>query len=62
LQLECFPRFLDLPLELREKIYHLAMADLPTRYFLQPETKLSALTVFPSTLPALCFANKQMHQ
>jgi hypothetical protein len=62
LQLECFPRFLDLPLELREKIYHLSMTDLATRYFVQPEMKLSALTVSPSTLPAFCFANKQMHQ
>jgi hypothetical protein len=38
------------------------MADLATRYFVQPEMKLSALTVSPSTLPALCFAKKQMHQ
>jgi hypothetical protein len=52
----------SLPLELREKIYHQAMSFLPTRYFVQPEKPLSAVTISPDTFPALCFTSKQLHR
>ncbi|KAI4710551.1 hypothetical protein J4E89_005007 [Alternaria sp. Ai002NY15] len=57
-----FPRFLQLPLEIREKVYHYAMDGLSTRYFVQAYKDISPLTVAPATLPNLCFASKQLHK
>jgi hypothetical protein len=57
-----FPRFLHLPLEMREKIYDFAMDGLSTRYFVQTSKQMSSLTVSPATLPYLCVASKQLHE
>jgi len=57
-----FPHFLQLPLEIREKVYHYTMDGLSTRYFVQAYKDISPLTVAPATLPNLCFASKQLHK
>ncbi|KAI4931611.1 hypothetical protein J4E85_004205 [Alternaria conjuncta] len=57
-----FPHFLQLPLEIREKVYHYAMDGLSSRYFVQAYKDISPLTVAPATLPNLCFASKQLHK
>jgi len=56
-----FPKFLELPSELRDIIYEHAMDALPTRCDLLLGQPLSDLAVYPRTLPAFCFANKQLH-
>ena len=58
----CFPRFLDLPRDIRDIIYELAMYHLPTRCGLWSSQTLSEKVVYPQTLPDLCFINRQLHK
>ncbi|KAF2251347.1 hypothetical protein BU26DRAFT_592468 [Trematosphaeria pertusa] len=56
------PRFLSLPPEIRDIIYTHYMSSLPTRVWIKPHPPLSKRTLYPGTLPALCFASKHLWQ
>ncbi|KAF1848753.1 uncharacterized protein K460DRAFT_404021 [Cucurbitaria berberidis CBS 394.84] len=58
---EGFQHFLDLPRELRDKVYFFAMADMPTRLAINKRSTISKVVLLPHALPNLCFANKQLH-
>lgn len=51
---------LDLPLEIRERIYGFVFERLTTRIMLERETQLYRWTFQPRTLPDICFTSKQM--
>lgn len=49
---------LDLPLELREKIYTLSMSSSSSRIYFLNEIQLSKLNFRPYALPGICYVNK----
>lgn len=61
-QYEGFPRFLELPPELRNNIYRFGVADLPSRVVISKRTRISKLVFLPEALPNICFTSKSLHR
>ncbi|KAF1830375.1 hypothetical protein BDW02DRAFT_650668 [Decorospora gaudefroyi] len=61
-QCASFPYFLALPRELRNTIYHFAMADVPTRLTITRHSYISDTVLSPQTLPSICFTSKQLQR
>lgn len=54
--------FMTLPLEIREVIYHFAMEGLPTQLSISEDKCMRGWTLYPNTLPNICFVSKQIWQ
>jgi hypothetical protein len=57
-----FERFMELPRELRDIIYTLAMEDLPTRFTIRERKKLSKMVLYPHVLPSICFTTPAVRE
>ncbi|KAF1943851.1 hypothetical protein EJ02DRAFT_483852 [Clathrospora elynae] len=57
-----FYSFLNLPRELRDKIYNFAMTTLPTRLIITQHSKISDSVLYPQALPSIFFTSKQLQR